>query len=182
MKNCNNAFEDKLVLLGPFKGLNIPQVKTQGCAAFPRLVGSYDSELHSTLERMIDRPALLVDIGFAEGYYLIGLGKRLPKAQLVGFDISQEAHHLCSELSKSNHLNPSRVDLLEACQVDTLKKYLPAKSIVLCDCEGFEKSLFDEAPRGLSENSDLIVECHDFIEPGAEKKFERHWKRRIRYK
>jgi hypothetical protein len=54
---------------GPFKGLRYPSVHTFGSALFPKLLGSYESELHPVLGGMMGNGyTTVVDIGCGEGY------------------------------------------------------------------------------------------------------------------
>ena len=166
---CSKTFIERKFLNGPFRGLYFPTLNIQGSALFPRLVGSYESELHTILERLLNKSYdSVIDIGFAEGYYLIGLGKRLKNAKLIGFDISSEAHELCSNLSISNDISNERIFMLGECNPSTLSQFLPSKnSLLLCDCEGFEAQVFSENDKSIWLSSDIIVECHDFIKSGV---------------
>jgi hypothetical protein len=166
-KNCLEVFKKQVVLNGPFTGLHFPYLETQGSAVLPRLVGSYESELHQTLTKVLQKPhSLVIDIGFAEGYYLVGLATKLPNTKFIGFDISLDAHRLCAQLASANSIPVERLLLLSKCSIESLSDFLPSSSLLICDCEGFEAELFTWQSKSLWRNSDIIIECHDFIKPG----------------
>ena len=90
------------VLSGPFVGMDYVQQAT-GSALMPKLLGSYEAELHETLEKIAATEyAAIIDIGCAEGYYAIGLAMRLPNAQVYAFDIDPEARELCTAMARLN--------------------------------------------------------------------------------
>lgn len=166
---CLEAFNEKKVLKSPFTGLHFPYLETQGSAALPRLIGSYESELHDTWSNILTKSySSVIDIGFAEGYYLIGLASKLLDVKFVGFDISSDAHRLCSQLAAANSIPKERLFLLGECSLESLNDFLPSSSLVICDCEGFETELFSLQSKALWQKSDIIVECHDFIKPGIQ--------------
>lgn len=164
LKGCNT------VLNGPFSGMQLTSVDAVGCEYPPRVLGSYESELHVTISQSAKQPyEVIVDVGFAEGYYLVGLGLQHPRAKLVGFDINVEVHRLCKDLAKANGINENRMLLCEGYAAASLDRVLPQRSLVLCDCEGYEIDVFCEENLQLWAESDLLIECHDFIENGIEK-------------
>lgn len=64
-----------VILSGPFKGLMYPR-ESVGSAWAPKLLGTYESELSPTIERIVSGGyRSVVDIGAAEGYYAVGLAK-----------------------------------------------------------------------------------------------------------
>lgn len=168
-QRCLDIFNDQIVLNGPFTGLRFPHLETQGSAALPRLIGSYESELHQTLTTILNKSySSVIDIGFAEGYYLVGLASQWLNTKFIGFDISSDAHRLCSQLAFANCISQERLLLLGECNIDSLNDFLPSSSLVICDCEGFEMELFTLQSKSLWQESDIIVECHDFIRPGIQ--------------
>ncbi|MBS9385292.1 MAG: hypothetical protein HEQ24_14140 [Dolichospermum sp. BR01] len=169
LTRCESVFANNCVIQGPFVGLRYASRKALGSAIYPKLVGSYESELHVLLEKLLKKNyPLVIDIGFAEGYYLIGLGKRLPNARLIGYDIDPSANAICSELAKVNAVSMERCLLLKECIPSELSDMLPCPSLIVCDCEGFEIDLFTFQSKSLWKDSDLIIECHDFINPNTQ--------------
>ncbi len=66
---------------GPFASMQyVPDAFSVAITA--RLVGCYEAELHNTIEEVIARrPPLVVNVGCAEGYYAVGLARRLPASR-----------------------------------------------------------------------------------------------------
>ncbi|MBP9914563.1 MAG: class I SAM-dependent methyltransferase [Opitutaceae bacterium] len=165
---CARCFSELTVLHGPFAGLRYPTGAAHGSALHPKLLGSYESELHPALIRLQARTYDdIVDIGFAEGYYLIGLAQWFPKARIWGFDLSPEAHRLCTALAVANAVQPERMHLGHEATASALMPALGRRALVICDCEGCEAGLFSTGHMDRWKTSDLIIECHDFVEPGV---------------
>jgi hypothetical protein len=79
----DDLFPTLRVAGGPFQGLHYPHRRSVGSAPLPKLLGSYESELHAALEQLLtEEHETVVDIGCAEGYYAVGLGLRLSKAEI----------------------------------------------------------------------------------------------------
>ncbi len=155
------------VMNGPFAGLNYTR-KAAGSALAPKLVGSYESELHPVWQQVL-RNAYdgVVDIGCAEGYYAIGLAKNLPnQPQVIAFDMDAEARLLCRELSIKNGVS-NRVEVLGECDIAALKRVLKGRALVICDCEGAEVELLDIEQIPALANCEIVVELHDFLRAGV---------------
>jgi methylase of polypeptide subunit release factors len=84
---------------GPFQGMNYRTKQAEGCLV-ARLLGCYESELHGELEKLIsEAPDVIIDIGCAEGYYALGLARRLPRARVYARDTNPRAQILCRQLA-----------------------------------------------------------------------------------
>ncbi len=161
----SDLFPDPTVAGGPFKGLKYQQAQSFGSALLPKLLGSYESELHPVFEEMFANDyATIVDIGCAEGYYAVGLGLKFPKATVYCFDIEPCARDLCFELAKANGLE-KRIHIGGFCDQAVLRNIeLGEKALIISDCEGYEGVLFTSEIAALLARHDLIVETHDFID------------------
>src|SRR5690606_29129834 len=61
------------ITAGPFEGMKYLE-QVAGSALLPKLIGSYESELHAALLDMTRRGhRLIIDVGCAEGYYAVGM-------------------------------------------------------------------------------------------------------------
>jgi hypothetical protein len=76
------------VLLGPFADLRYPFASLpRQLFLGPLQVGSYESELHETVEGIVARePQVLVNVGAAEGYYAVGLARRLAELEVIAYE------------------------------------------------------------------------------------------------
>lgn len=153
------------VARGPFKGMRYPAAQSVGSALLPKLLGSYESELHAVLDRMLTANyEAIVDIGCAEGYYAVGLALRFPHAQVYAFDTDAKARLACSEMARLNGV-AGRVHVGEFCD-ETLLASIPLgeRALIVSDCEGHESALFTEQLAQHLAAHDVIVETHDFID------------------
>jgi precorrin-6B methylase 2 len=157
-------FPDPVVAGGPFAGMKWI-VQSFGSSLLPKLLGSYESELHPALEEAFrENYDTVVDIGCAEGYYAVGMARRLPRATVYAFDTNPHARRLCGRVVKLNGLE-DRVRIGGSCDAAVLSSLpLGEKALIISDCEGYEKLLFDRNMAALLAKHDLIVEVHDFLD------------------
>ena len=150
---------------GPFVGMTYVS-QAVGSALMPKLVGSYESELHSLMEQILTIPyPVVVDVGCAEGYYANGLALRLPTAQVYAFDTDPEARQLCETMAKLNGVQ-ERVHVAGKCEPGNLNALLHDQSLIICDCEGFETELLRPDLVPAMAQADILVELHDHVKPG----------------
>lgn len=153
------------VLQGPFAGMAYVSCAV-GSAFIPKLVGSYEAELHDVIAQIIavDYPTI-IDVGCAEGYYAVGLARRMPSTRVYAFDIDGLARNLCQTMARANGVT-DRVIIGGKCDAEGLESMLGGCDLIICDCEGYELDLLrpDIAP-GLR-STDVLVELHDRARPG----------------
>jgi len=156
-----NVFE---IRGGPFAGMAYVERSTGG-ALLPKIAGSYEEPIQDWIERAIARRyARILDIGCAEGYYAVGLARRLPESAIIAYDINVDARGLCRDLAAINGV--TNVDVRPSCDFSELAREIVDDTLIVCDIEGGERELLD--PRkvpGLAD-ADLIIECHDSYLPG----------------
>jgi len=117
----------------------------------------------------------VIDIGCAEGYYAAGLALRLNRALIHCFEIDPVAKKLCRRLAKLNEIS-DRVAIEGRCTVEKLRELLSRRTLIVCDCEGFEWELLH--PDHLPELTqvDIIVELHGYDEATAKHTWESRFK------
>ncbi|MDX2272971.1 MAG: hypothetical protein NW237_13630 [Cyanobacteriota bacterium] len=150
------------VLHGLFSGMTYPQESLAVRHSIPKLLGSYEMELHSSLDAIIlnakSQYECVIDIGSAEGYYAVGLALKtdLP---VIAFDTEPRELDFCKKMAILNDV-AHQMTFKNWCSSQYLSE-LNKRCFIMCDCEGYEAILFDEvAIRGLS-RSDLLIELHD---------------------
>jgi SAM-dependent methyltransferase len=150
---------------GPFQGMIYPSLKSHGSAFYPKILGCYERELHPVIEDICKTDySEIVDIGCAEGYYAIGLGRRIPTAKVFAYDIDSRARAACHAMAKANHVE-QRVVIRSRCTPHALQNFpFTRKGLIISDCEGFEKELFAASDADHFANCDLLIEMHDFID------------------
>ncbi len=144
---------------GPFAGMAYDVRASEG-GRVPRLLGGYEASLAPVIDMIVDKnPDLIVDVGCAEGYYAVGLARRLPNATIWARDADEQARKKCTQLATSNGVE-NRVEvggLMTHADFDICLRH---RSVVICDIEGAEEHLLDPArARGLTA-ADILVECH----------------------
>lgn len=147
-----------VVQSGPFKGMTVPREQGwQDGALCPALLGCHEEELHVAIEHEIERLAELpnpkiVNVGCAEGYYAIGLARRLPKATVWAVDICDESLRIAQQAAADNG-----VKIVVGATIDDM---FASPDLVVMDCEGAEVGYLDPVrwPRLL--RATIIVEIH----------------------
>jgi hypothetical protein len=157
------SFPDLAVRNGPFKGLVYPGTNAVCSAFLPKLLGSYEKELHLALELECSHGfPVVIDVGCAEGFYAVGLARRLPEATVHAFDTDKNARELCLEMAKLNGV-ADRVVIGGWCGPDELSALARGRrTLIICDCEGYELQLLAPSVIPALAQSDLVVELHDF--------------------
>ena len=147
---------------GPFRGLRYLH-RAAGSVWFPKVIGSYERELHSVVEELISfDPDLLVDIGAAEGYYAAGFAMRLPSTRIVAADTNPLARNRARHLCRINGLQ-SRVMVMGSLTATRLDQLLQAskRPAVWCDIEGEEFTLLDPKSCASLSKAWICFERHD---------------------
>src|SRR3954454_23679734 len=86
---------------GPFARLVYPD--RAPISLVPKLLGIYERELHGAVEAAIRaRPAVIVNVGAADGYYAVGLPRRCPAAAVHAFEADAAAADLCRRVAAAN--------------------------------------------------------------------------------
>jgi hypothetical protein len=150
---------------GPFEGMRYLPF-AGGSGLLPKLAGCYEMELHAAVaESIARRPARLLNVGAAEGYYAVGYALRVPGIEVHAFDVDALARQRLRRLAKRNGV-AGRIRSHRECSHRRLADLIVARTLIVCDCEGCEDGLLDvrRVPR-LAE-ADLLVELHLEVHPG----------------
>tara|TARA_R110000868_G_scaffold246584_2_gene503174 strand:- start:976 stop:1821 length:846 start_codon:yes stop_codon:yes gene_type:complete len=153
------------VLNGPFKGLKYVNTTAMGSTFLPKIVGSYEKELHPIFSEIINKNyTTILDIGCAEGYYAVGLARIFPDSQVYAYDIDTQAQLLCREMAINNGVDQNMFIQSEMTSEKLAKFKFHSKSLIICDCEGYEMELFNSNSVKNLSYCDLLIETHDFID------------------
>ena len=171
-ENAVTQLGGRRVLAGPFAGLQFEERTTWSCLV-AKLVGAYEAEVIAELELLLSPPHrdeydLAIDVGCADGYYAIGLARRLPRAKTIAYDLDPLARKVVRQMATRNGVS-ERVTVSAACTPEELQGRLNAceRALIVCDCEGYEDVLLDPAQVPALAKADLLVEFHDGIVPGV---------------
>ena len=157
-----------MVLGGPFEGMKLPPVDAWGGNdRSPRLLGTYEADLHAALETEIARaPGWVLNVGAADGYYAVGLARRLPNAKIVAYDLLPAALEATRQAAVRNAVE-ARFRFEGGFGPKSLPALAPGeRAFVFMDCEGCEVALCESIPLPAFANISLLIESHDFIVPG----------------
>lgn len=159
-------FADGVVRHGPLAGLKYPELISIG-ALYPKLLGSYESELHPWIEEVCDTGySEVIDVGCAEGYYAVGLARRISQCMVYAYDTYAVAQELCARFAAANQVL-DRIRIRASFSADDLSDIpIRRRGLILCDCEGGETQIFTEQARHRFADWDLLIEAHDFIDIG----------------
>ncbi|MFH1301100.1 MAG: hypothetical protein ABIK07_08560 [Planctomycetota bacterium] len=171
---------DLTVKHGPFQGLQYPKTTIirgtiQNVAfaeinlscrnLFPKLIGSYERELHPVIHSLSDRTySEIINVGCAEGFYAVGFALKYPEAEVYAYDIFPQSQQHCLLMAQLNQCE-QRMHIQKFCDTETLLS-IPIKSrgLIICDCEGYETELFTAEVIPHLKQCDLLIELHDFVD------------------
>lgn len=154
-----------IVSEGPFAGLDYLAASSEGCLA-ARLLGCYEQPLLPYIEAAMQEDyAAVVNVGCADGYYCVGMARRMPNTKMYAYDINPEAQKACLNLAEKNQV-AERVEIGALFTPAEFAQFAHKHTLVVCDIEGAEKDLLDPVAAPALKNMDIIVESHDCIVNG----------------
>lgn len=149
---------------GPFAGMDYATGTSEG-SRVARLLGCYEASLAPIIEEIVaSAPALILDIGCAEGYYAVGLARRLPLSRIMARDANPDARELCAAMAALNGV-ADRVAVSGLVGHADFDVALGTDTVVICDIEGAEAALLDPIAAPGLRRARILVECHDSIFP-----------------
>ncbi len=152
------------VMSGPFAGMEIPcQTSWDDSNASVKLFGLYEFEILGAIELALARnPKTIVNVGCAEGYYAIGLGRSHPDINVIAMDIDEGSLSLCRQYAKINGV--SNVTTINGCTTpEELDVGGPGHRLYIVDIEMQEVNILKPEACPALIHADVIVECHDFM-------------------
>jgi precorrin-6B methylase 2 len=154
------------VLGGPFAGMAYVSEASEG-ALVPRLLGTYESELHPHLEAFAAAGLdTVIDVGCAEGYYAVGLARLMPQVTVQAYDIDDKARAACADLAAQNGV-AERVIIGGEFAPDGFEAFAGRRVLVMVDAEGAELDILQPALSPSLAQMNIIVETHDLYRKGA---------------
>ena len=161
-KRIKEMFSDLTVRHGFFKGMVYPAYESHGSSLFPKLLGSYESELTEVIEQICKTNySEIVDVGCAEGFYAVGLAMRMANAKVFAYDIDSDALEASKRMAQLNKVE-NRITFNSFCSPAILSNFnFSTKGLIFCDCEGYEIELFDSNNISNLSKVDVLIELHD---------------------
>lgn len=150
---------------GPFKGMIYDVAASEG-GFVPRRLGAYEASLAPVIEEIVARPyPAILDIGCAEGYYAVGLARRMPGTAILAHDSDPRARDLCAALADANDV-ADRIEIGDEIDHAGLEDRAAPGTLILCDIEGAEGTLLDPDAAPALRHCDILVEVHETFRPG----------------
>ncbi len=156
---------DLTILNGPFKGMKYPSLDITELTLAPKITGSYEGHLNPLINEISKVPFNnIIDIGCAEGYYAVGFARLLPESTVHCYDINEKDLEFCRKMADLNNVHNLTYNKL--CSPETLINFnYGARSLIFCDCEGYELHLFTDSVIKALYQTDVLVEMHDVLNP-----------------
>ena len=157
------------VVSGPFSGMRYTVGRNYGGVWFPKILGTYEKEIHGILDRFLRlKFDLIVVVGAAEGFYPVGFALRTnSEIEIVSFEAKPSLGKALEQLAEVNGVK-GRIRRNGLCDIGSLRACLSESMcpFVLMDIEGAEAILLD--PEFLPElkRAHIVVEIHDVFIPG----------------
>jgi hypothetical protein len=175
---------DGIVQAGPFKGMKIPKASTWTYNHTAQMIlGLYEKSVHDVLFRseFLDRRTF-IDVGAADGYYLIGLCLSGRMDQAYGFEIVANSRDAISRNAKINNQR-QKIAIKGIADYDSMTSLLDciemSNVILLVDIEGGEFDFLCEELLSLLKECVIVIEVHNWIDNFEDKyrQFLKHAKR-----
>jgi len=158
--------EGTVVRQGPLAGLDFLPQSAEGCH-IAKLLGCYEQPLQPAIEAAIavGYPTIL-NIGCAEGYYAVGLARRLANTHIYAHDTNPAAQTVCRQLAEKNAVT-KQVSVGGLFSGQEFAAYAGSPVLVLCDIEGAERELLNPHDYPALKEMDIIVESHECLISGV---------------
>ena len=172
MRGVNAMFLQSMgntVRHGPFKGMIIPTPDEESWADGNfscKILGAYEFELHDAIAHAVSRnPRHVINVGCADGYYAVGLARLLPDVTVHPRDTSDVCLVTCDEFATRNEVGMRVWPAPGCCYPEGLRiTSINGHRLYVVDVEGDELKLIDPDACPELRRSDIIVECHDFVD------------------
>lgn len=155
------------VQTGPFRGMSIAPYRSWGDGDISsKLLGLYEDELHDAVAQALTTlPDHIVNIGCAEGYYAVGMG-RVAQCELTVCDTDARALEAVRINAQANGVEITRsLPSITAIELNNLIEHNDRPCLVV-DCEGAELEILDPVSAPNLEYATILLETHDCIRAG----------------
>ncbi len=157
------------IISGPFAGL---RYVTEGVGSkyYPKVLGTYELELHPIVEEIIRQNfPLIVNIGAGEGYYAVGLAQRNPNVHIVAYEAERHGQELIGEFARINHVE-NQISVRGYCGTNELAEILDgaSRACLIVDVEGAETTLLDLEKIPALRQAVMLIEIHNAFVPNTD--------------
>ena len=154
-----------IVARGPFKGMKYFTIRSDGSHNYSKVLGTYETELYPFIyDAISNNPNTIINIGAGDGYYSIGFSLLFPDAKIIAYENTNHEQIMHKDTSILNNI--TNCELRGLCTQDQLLEMdIDNKTLIICDCEGYELQIFTDDLFNKFSNFNAIIETHDFINP-----------------
>ncbi|MEC8678538.1 MAG: hypothetical protein VXX85_06770 [Candidatus Margulisiibacteriota bacterium] len=157
----SSFFPDRRVKNGPFKGMKYLGFEHYRSNIFPHLLGSYEMELRPIINKIMKKKfRTVINIGAGHGHYLVGLARHFKESFCYAFESDPACQTICKKTALINNVN-DRVTIFGKCDSDLLLSLPLEEALIICDCEGYERVIFNQKNISQFKSSELLIETHD---------------------
>jgi len=147
------------VRYGPFAGTIYPMDAALSHHSIPKLLGTYEQELHHIINIIGQRQYdLVIDIGSAEGYYAVGLA-RLLRTKVLAYEPEPIEKSFCEKAARLNGVS-ELIELRDLFCASDVQLFRGRRVLCISDCEGFESEIFNASTVPDVAGWDLLIELH----------------------
>tara|TARA_R110000751_G_scaffold234229_3_gene335404 strand:+ start:26017 stop:26853 length:837 start_codon:yes stop_codon:yes gene_type:complete len=160
--DAQQMFENEIAH-GPFRGMKVSSNAWWGRYDLAsKLLGQYECHVLAEIVALSRSHDHFVDIGAADGYYVVGCVKSGLYTSATAFEIVERGRDVTRENARLNAVD-GRIVVRGEADVAALAEIVEIQgpSVVLCDIEGGEFDLLNDAMLNTLQNSTVIVELHD---------------------
>jgi hypothetical protein len=153
------------VVSGPFAGMKFNNKHFD----LPKILGTYEIELHEVFDRLKGRKYLnVVDVGAAEGYYAVGVMVWNKECSVIAYEGNSNYHESIRYLARANNVE-ARLELRGVCNEENLNSLGSqlSKAFIIVDVEGYEKILLNPERVPALRTATILVEVHDCFVKGC---------------
>ena len=166
IQNTFIKHQGTVVMQGPLSGMDFLSESAEGCH-IAKLLGCYEQPLQPFIEQAIANAyPIILNIGCAEGYYAVGMARRMPDSHVLAHDLNPKAQQVCAELASKNHVS-ARVSVGGLFTPENFAAYEGTSTLVMCDIEGAERELLNPLEAPALKGMDIIVESHECLISGV---------------
>lgn len=160
------------VAYGPFEGMKLPQKLWWGDDRITQTLGTYEEHVLSEISKFSDMGAdTFIDIGAADGYFVIGVTFSRMYSKGIAFEISAEGQQRIGDNATENECR-EKIEIHGEADVKSLTKLLSSvkKATVLIDIEGEEYDFLDCEMLKVLSNHFIICELHENLAVNGKEK------------
>lgn len=150
------------VAQGPFAGMLSPDDSVNGFPA-SMMLGCYEPQLIPIWNAVIAGPYdRLLNIGSAEGYYVVGFARAKPELRVVGWETLENKRATSRALAELNGVS-DRIDILGQAEISGICQAaaLAERPLMIMDIEGAELDILSSQAIAQLSRCDFVIEAHD---------------------